>query len=450
MKFVKIKLLLAASAMFAGYAACNAQQVTTLGPEWGENASAEERHDNALRFNFYRDAYNTKRYDDALKYLPDLLEKSPRGAQNIYVYAINIYKNKIQRSMDPTQRGVYVDSLLTLYDLRMEYFGDNARYGRPYILVQKAKDYLNFKAMDRDGVRETFVEAIKANSDTPEVDFINLYFNELTTDYKNDLVETDYYMEQYEWLSELLDKISDAEALEAKNTFDAIFVSSNAADCENLERIFSARLAASPDNADLLGKAFALLMRSECYTPFLEKVGRDLYKSAPTAQNARSVANVFVKTGNTSEALTFLKAAFDKESDPVQKSLLAVEISGTELTLKNASAAASYANQARNLDPENGYAYIMLAQAYAEGSSACEGFDRQTVYWLAYDILSSARNLFPAGSDEIAQINQTMSLFRRSFPSRDDLFFRGLTSEGAAYDVKCGWISGRTSVKFVD
>lgn len=450
MKFTKIKLLFAAAAILSGYGVSSAQQTTTLGPEWGENASAEERHENALRFNFYRDAYNTKRYDDALKYLPDLLEKSPRGAQNIYVYAINIYKNKIQRSMEPAQRSVYVDSLLMLYDLRMEYFGDNARYGRPYILVQKAKDYLNFKAMDRDGVRETFVEAIKANSATPDVDFINLYFNELTTDYKNDLVETNYYLEQYEWLSDLLDKVTAPEAVEAKNTFDAIFVSSNAADCENIERIFSARLEATPDDADILGKAFAMLMRSECYTPFLEKVGRDYYKVAPTAQNARSVANVFVKTGNTAEALTFLKAAFDHETDPVQKALLAVEISGTELTRKNASAAASYANQARSLDPENGYAYIMLAQAYAEGSSACDGFDRQTVYWLAYDILSTARNLFPAGSDEIAQINQTMSLFRRSFPSRDDLFFRGLTTEGAGYDVKCGWISGRTSVKFVD
>ena len=52
----------------------------------------------------------------------------------------------------------------------------------PYILVQKAKDYLSFMPMDRDGVREVFVEAIEANADDPDVDFINIYFNELTTD----------------------------------------------------------------------------------------------------------------------------------------------------------------------------------------------------------------------------------------------------------------------------
>ena len=102
------------------------------------------------------------------------------------------------------------------------------------------------------------------------------------------------------------------------------------------------------------------------------------------------------------------------------------------------------------LDPSNGYAHIVLAQAYAEGAVACEGFDRQTVYWLAYDVLASARSLFDSGSPEQQQIDQTMALFRRSFPSNDELFFRGLTKAGMAYDVKCGWISGRTTVKMLE
>ena len=48
-----------------------------------------------------------------------------------------------------------------LYDLREQNFGDDARYGRPYILVQKAKDYCSFMASDRDGVRTYFEEAIE-------------------------------------------------------------------------------------------------------------------------------------------------------------------------------------------------------------------------------------------------------------------------------------------------
>ncbi|HIW98361.1 MAG TPA: hypothetical protein H9866_07745 [Candidatus Tidjanibacter gallistercoris] len=448
MNSLKLRLFLVTAAVFGGGQAF-AQNVQ-LGPEWGENATQEQRFENATIFNFYRDAYNTQNYDKALTYLPKLIENSPRGAQNIYVYAINIYKNKIQRSMDVKQRGVYVDSLFMLYDMRIQYFGDNARYGRPYILVQKAKDYLNFMPMDRDGVRRVFVEAIEANEDAPDVDFINIYFNELTTDYKNDLVETDDYLEQYEWLAGLLDKVTAPEADDAKATFDSLFVSSDAAGCDNIEKIFKARIEANPTDVTTLAKAFTLLLRSECHSPFMNEVGEMYYNADPTAETAKLVASAFVKTGDNAKAVAFLKAAFDKETDPLAKSMIAVEIAGTELGLKNASVAANYASQARQLDPSNGYAYIMLAQAYAEGATACEGFDRQTVYWLAYDILAAARPLFENGSAEQQQVDQTMSIFRSSFPSNDELFFRGLTAAGTPYDVKCGWITGRTTVKMVE
>lgn len=444
MNSLKKSLLVAAMFVFGGTSVF--AQTRELGPEWGENATQEERYQNALKFNFYRDAYNSQRYDDALGYLPELIKNSPRGAQNIYVYAINIYKNKIQRSMDLNQRKGYVDSLIVLYDLREQYFGNDARYGRPYILVQKAKDYCSFMASDRDGVRTYFEEAIEANAAKPDPNFINLYFNELTTDYKNDLVETNYYLEKYEWLSGLMEKTTDDAA---KTTFDALFVSSGAANCDNLEPIFRARIAADP-TTNTIAKAFNTLLKAECYTAFLTEVGEQYYAADPSAQTAQLVASAYVKMGDDAKAVAFLKKAFEQATDPVTKAMIAVEISGTELSMKNAAEAAKYASQARQLNPENGYAYIMLAQSYAAGATACQGFDSQTVFWLAYDVLASARKLFEAGSPELKQIDETMAMFRRSFPSRDELFFRGLTAEGAAYDVKCGWITGRTTVKMID
>lgn len=448
MNSLKLKFLLAAVFLITGSSAF--AQSGDLGPQWGENATQEQRHENALRFNFYRDAYNSQRYDDALEYLPALLQNSPAGAQNIYVYAINIYKNKIQRSTKLDERKGLVDSLLMLYDMRIQYFGDNAKYGRSYILVQKAKDYLSFIPSDRDGLRACFVDAITLNANEPDMDFINLYFNELTTDFKNDMVDPGYYMEQYDWLTGLSDKITDPNAADAKTTFDALFVSSGAANCENIEKIFKARVSANPSDVATISKGFGLMLRSECNTPFLYELGELLYKAEPTSATAKLLSAAYVKSGDTAKALRYIKEAFEKETDPLVKSMLAIDVSGTELSLKNASAAANYANQARQLNPDNGYAYMLLAQAYVEGSAACDGFDRQTVYWLAYDLMGTARKYFAAGSPEITQIDRLMSMFRQSFPKRDELFFRGITGEGSAYDVRCGWISGRTTVKMID
>lgn len=417
-----------------------------LGPEWGENATQEQRHENALRFNFYRDAYNSQRYDDALKYLPDLIKNSPKGAQNIYVYSINIYKNKIMRSTNLAERNGLVDSLMMLYDYRIENFGDNAKYGTPYILKQKAMDYAALKSSDREMVQKYLMEAIKADEDNPDIDLINIYFNELTTDFKNDNINADYYIGQYDWLSGLVVKVTDPSTAEAKSTFDGLLVSSGAASCENIEKIFKARIEANPTDVVTIAKAFAMLASSKCNTPFLTEVGELYFKAQPTASTARILSGVYMQNGDSRKGLDVLKSAFDKTTDAADKALLALEISGVELSQGNSAAAGQYAIQARQLNPNNGYAYVILANAYVSGAAACSGFDRQTVYWLAYDTLVAGRKFFSEGSSDIKQIDHLMSVCRNSFPSNDELFFRGLTA-GNPYDVKCGWISGRTSVK---
>ena len=124
----------------------------------------------------------------------------------------------------------------------------------------------------------------------------------------------------------LLDKVTAPEADSAKETFDTLFVSSDAAGCDNIEQIFKARVEANPTDVTTLGKAFTLLMRSECHTAFLTEVGEMYYNADPTAATAKLVASAFVKVGDNAKAVSFLKAAFDKETDPLNKATLAVEI----------------------------------------------------------------------------------------------------------------------------
>lgn len=399
-------------------------------------------------FNFYKDAYDNQRYDAALGYLPTLLEKSPRGAQNIYVYAINIYKTKIQRERDRNQRNVYVDSLLLLYDMRIQNFGDHPRYGRGYTLKQKAKDYLLFRPADREGVREVFQQAIEANVGAPDLDFINVYFKELTDDYAiSEIIETDLYMEEYEKLAGIVENVTDPAAEEAKKTFDAIFISSGAADCNGIERIYKDRLVNDPTNIENYSKVYTLLSRQNCDSPFFFEVAEQYFRLEPTSGTAIALAKAYEKQGNNRKSMDYLRAAVDSESDPVSKANLCVQIAGMELEVNNAQNAASFAKLASQYNPENGYAYMFLAQSYVLGAASnCSDFDRQTVYWLAYDLVQRSRRIFADSSEDRRQAENLMALFRGQFPPIEEIFYRAL-KEGETYDVKCGWITGRTTVK---
>lgn len=427
-----------------------AQAQTNHGPQWGgPNSTQEERHKNVLIFNFYQDAYNQKNYDLALSYFPQIVENAPRAMVGTYVYAGNIYKIKIQQARTLAEKNAYIDTLMMVYDMRIEYFADHARYGKSYTLIQKAKDFLNFKPTDREGIRKVFDEAIAENSGNLDAEMLNLinnYFKELTDDYLQELIDTEEYLEYYDNLSGLLAKATDPAADEARTTFDALFIQSKAGDCETIERIFKGRLAENPDDTDILFKAFTQLRSLSCNSPFFFQVGEKYFQLEPNSSTAMALAKAYERNGNLNKSMEYLRKAVDVETDMVAKANLCVEISGMEIAANNGQRAAEFARMAMRYNPQNGYAHMFLAQAYAIGASNCEDFDRQTVYWLAVDELHKARRIFAGNPDDLKTVNELISTFSSFYPTKEDLFFRGINA-GDPHDVKCGWVTGRTTVK---
>ncbi len=412
-------------------------------PKWG--ATKEEREANALLWNFFKDTYNNQDYGTAVGYMQQLMEKAPKATQNLYIYGADIYKNKIMRAKSVAEKNVLLDSLMMIYDKRIENFGDHPTRGKGYILTFKAGDYLTFKPMDREGVRELFVEAIDQNGNDIDPDFLNAYFNELVADYKADLVETDHLLNEYDRLVIIFDADSTPEKSEAKRTFEALFVTSGAANCENIEKIYAPRVAANPTDTVTLGKAFALLSRGQCHSDFMINVAEKYYALKPSSDIALMIAGYCEEKKDYAKALKYLNEAVVSEKDPLMKSNLCVRISGSQLGSGDARTAADFAKQAINVCPDNPYGYILLSQAYAEGLRACSGFDRQAGYWLIYDTLSKGRSLMTDG-EQAAGIDSQLAGYRASFPSKEECFFRGLNS-GDGFTVSCGWVSGRTTVR---
>ena len=443
----KIQKLIAAqqaAAEKSGAAQPQQAPATTFGPKWGENATAQQREENVKTFNFFQDAYNNKDYDKALEYMYTLIQNCPKARSSVYANGSNIYRNKIARSKSLEEKAANIDSLMNLYDYRLQAFADDKQYGEVYITKNKAKDYYKYRAEDKQGMLKLFRRGIEID---PEIDatFINQYFTVLVEEYEALNVETDHFMNEYEYLAEKMDKVTDEEA---KTSFDALLIKSGAADCANLEQIFSARLENNWNDAKQVEKAFKLMARNHCESDFFLAVGEKYYEQAPSTNTAQLLSKVYENKKNFEKALHFLVVAMESESDPELKANLCVQISGTQLAADNAREAAAYAKKAIEYNANNGSAYICLAQAYATGSNACADFDKQTVFWLAYDLAAKARGLFEGNEDQQAMAATLMSTYREYFPGQSDCFFRGLTEQGAAYTVKCGWVSGTTTVKY--
>jgi len=91
-------------------------------PNYGE--TPEEREKTAILLNYFRDAYDVKNFDLAVQYMNQLIDSYPRTSRNIYIRGGNIYKSKIALAGSMAERNVFIDSLMYIYDKRIEAFGE--------------------------------------------------------------------------------------------------------------------------------------------------------------------------------------------------------------------------------------------------------------------------------------------------------------------------------------
>lgn len=417
---------------------------------WGE--TVEQRRENMLASQFLKQNLDNGSYDAASGYLKKLLDNAPKGSSNIYARGIILFKRKAVLAKDDKElRDIYIDSMLLLYDMRAEHFGHVKSMDRAKILDNKARDFLNFRSEDRVGLRKAFEEAINAGIEMhgkADPETIAIYFGNLCDDYLNgegDVTPDDILM-VYDNLSPQFEGADEA-TIEQKDAFDNYFSNSGVASCENLESIFTKKLADNPNDEATLAKAVAMMSRTKCTGEFYFNTCEQYYKVKPTAETAMFLAQAFQNEQNFEKAIYYLNEALAVEVDDAEKEKLYVRIAVVQMAAKNYAEAAKAARSAQAINPENGYSYFVLAQCYV-ATANCEGLDGQTVYWAAYDAMSKAVARLESEPETLEHAKAMLSNYRQYFPTAEECFFAEL-KEGERYVVNCGVASGvATTVRF--
>lgn len=420
--------------------------------KWG--GTPEERKANILKSNFFSDAYNQKQYDLAAKYLNELLNSAPASSVNLYIRGSIIYKRKIAAAKTPEQIKTYVDSLFLIYDKRNEIFGSHATRGSSYIFSEKAKDAIAYIPNDIERIDKLVDEAFEASKGNKlDLNLIQGYFNFLAGLYQTDAIETSFILNEYDQITTVLDQYvgktdkENKDRDETKEVLDVLFIQSGAASCENLEIIYKPQFEANPTDKALVLKIARYLTQQECESQFRTTISEAFYAMEPSAAAAISLASSAAQSKDYEKAFKFFEEAISLEEDAAKKTNYALSASGTSLISGNYRQAANYANQAISFDESNGLAYYLLAQAQAQAiSSNCKGFDAQTAYWIVTDNLIKARNLSKDDEEQLKNVNNFLGSCAAGYPTTEEVFFRTLTP-GTSYDVKCGWISGRSIVR---
>ena len=231
-----------------------------------------------------------------------------------------------------------------------------------------------------------------------------------------------------------------------KNQFDTAFGASGAASCENLESLFSKKLAEKPEDVALLGQAVSLMSRAQCNSDFFFNTAEKFYSLKPSSETALFLAQGFQGRSEFDKAMKYLNEALAAETDNAERAKLYTRIGLISIQTGDHSVAMNAAKEIKALEPENGYAPYLMAQCYA--ATASGDFTAQAGYWAAYDTMNQAIELL--GSEPAIQeaAKKMASAYRGSFPTKEECFFNEVTA-GARYTVTKGYASGvSTTVRY--
>lgn len=443
----KMKFLLGVVLAFAGMNAMaqSEEELAKLANDayakWGETPL--ERYHNVNRSSFLKEALQNKNYNEAAEHYLYLVEHAPKAAESIYQRGEQVYLRKLQQQKTVSTQRQMFDSVLMVYDQRLEHFGTTPE-AKAEILDRRARQYAKYGKRDREGLREAFRLAISANVDAmsnvlPET--VALYFANLVEDYKNDEVYADEVLAEYERLSPIFETIS-SENEPFKESFDTAFGTSGVASCDNLETMFRKKLANDPNNLDVLNQAVALMGRAKCTCDFFFEITERQYSLAPSANTAIFLAQGFQERGDLEKATNYLREALKTETDSDSRQSLLVQLGVVELASNDIKSAMQVAKEIQEMDEDNAYAYFLRAQCYA--ASGC-----QEAYWVAYDTMKKAEELFV--EDNLKEQAKTLAqAYAGRWPlSNDERFFMEGITAGSTVTVPCGAAAGlKTTARF--
>jgi tetratricopeptide (TPR) repeat protein len=405
----------------------------------------------------------------------------PRSSQLIYTRGEKIMDYFIRTN--PKEKDAYIDTICLMMDNRAKYFPTDPKTGASQVAnIMGRKGFLIY-TYNKNRYEEAYnvlKDAVDMDASQMQAAYIDAYFRAAIDMVNNDKAEKMTVINVYQELSEVVDNnisaLADTEAelvaakeeAEAGGDADAVAsfdkqlekneksINNNKgtksnldnlfqpfASCEDLIKVFSAKMKETPDDVTLLKRITTILDKKDCADSklFLDAAVR-LNELEPSPEASYSLGIKFFKDRKWSDAATFFEQA--TKTDNNDRRYRAYRNLGMCYeNMGSLGRARDIYRRAAQVDPTNGEPYLLIAMLYAGSAKQYNGdIERGAVYWAAVDKCQKAKSLDPSCSDKA---NSLIRAYTAAFPSMETIFFNDY-NEGQSFNVG-GWIGETTIIR---
>ncbi len=480
---MKTRRILVIAAVFGMAVSVSAQDVTTS--KYGVDSVAT-----VTNLSIYREAY--KQWEQA-KFAPDaataemvnawryVFLNGPRASQYTYTNGEKILDYLIRTN--PSQKDAYIDTLNMLADTRAISFPTDPKTGLSQVANIKAKKGYLIYSYNKNRYEEAYnvlkeAVALDVDHNQIQVGFLDAYFRAAADMVNNGKAEKMTVIDVYQELSDVLDdnikvlaeketellaakeaSADDAEAVAnfdkqleknekninnykgVKNNIDNLF--EPFASCEDLLKVFTAKMAEKPDDIALLQRITTILDKKDCTdSKLFFDASKHLHELDPSPESAYNLGQRCFKDKKYGEAANYFEQA-TKSSNNDRVFRAYRNLAYCYLNTGSFSKGREAARKAAQVDPTAGEPYIIIGMLYAESASQFSGdLESKAVYWAAVDKFQKARSMDASVAKRASDL---IAAYSQYFPPMETIFFNDY-AEGQSYNVG-GWIGETTTIR---
>ena len=400
---------------------------------------------------YYTEYYKQKNYDSALpnwrnayKYCP------PTSRYSLLSDGTTLLRRLItQNAKNPVYKDQLVDSLMTLYKQRVEFWPKYATAS----LNNQALDMYNYMKDEPKKLFEGLTEVVTINKTNTKPNIFLFQLNTACDLYKDGLLDPEQVINTYETAVALLSSITPKNEVEGRMInqtiadIESLFIASQVASCENLIALFEPRFAAAPEDLDLAKNIVKMMTVTEGCTDnnlFLNAV-TVMYNQEPSHTSAYYLYKLYAGRNDVDNAAKYMKEAVTfEESDGETDAGYFYELA--TFFVKNGKTADAYKAATAAVELSDTYdakCYYLMGTIW--GSTVCGGDEiaKRAPYWVAVDYMQKAKNADPALAEDA---DRMISQYRAYFPQTAEAFMYNIT-DGESYTVACNGMRAVTTVR---
>ncbi|MEJ2003896.1 MAG: tetratricopeptide repeat protein [Cyclobacteriaceae bacterium] len=395
----------------------------------------------------YTDEIKTGNMNAARAPIAWMLSNNPEFNESLYINGLKVYSELLETTGDNEQKAVFFDSLMLIYDLRIEKCGDHGQ-----LIARKAYDAYKHTVKDTDRLMDNLrlfdLAFDEYGSEIGEYMLLP-YMSLARYNFKpaGNITE-DEMTQRYETIQQILTTKSTSSDLENSekiaDAIDDIYFSvilGDNVDCATITEKLGPRLQRNPEDVDIAKQVFSLMVKNKCTDdPLWLEASEIIVENDPNFGLYKIMGQKFMGNGDIEKArINFNKAAEIAENAD-EKSEIYLLIGNLYERQGAPGEARSWYQKSIQEGSSAKDAYNALGYLYYRSSADCMEKENQVkdraIFILAHEMF------LKAGNGEMA------AKAKEQFPSKVEIFERDY-SAGDPMKIDC-WVQREVKLQTRD